>query len=78
MDRALLAVSLRQFAPLGSGPEDPQDALEAFAVVGPRPSAFQVGFADGKVLARLFPLLVGESSPGHESSPCCAGIPRRE
>ena len=77
MDRALLAVSLRQFAPLGSGPENPKDALEAFAVVGPRLSAFQVGFADGKMLARLFPLLVGESSPGHEPSPCCAGIPRR-
>lgn len=77
MDRALLAVSRRQFAPLGPGPQDPKDALEALAVVGPRPAAFQVGFADGEVLAHLVPLLVGQSSPGHESSPCGAGNPRR-
>jgi len=50
---------------LGAGPENPEDAFEALAVVCRRAAAFGLSLAFGKFLADQFPLPIAEFSPGH-------------
>jgi hypothetical protein len=77
VDRAFLAIPSWQFFPRSAGPENPEDAFEAFAVVRRRTPALGMGFAFGKVFANLFPLLVGKFAPGHATCSFESRCPRR-
>ena len=65
VDGALGPVLPEQRAPGCAGPEDPQQALEALAVVGSEPSSLRSALRPGQVDPNLFPLRVGHSMPCH-------------
>jgi len=65
MDGALLAVSFWQFAPLCACPKNPENALEALAIVGGRPTTLWPAFAVRKFLPDQFPLSIRKLPPCH-------------
>lgn len=65
MDGRLRAVPLRQFAPRGTRPQNPEDTLEALAVAQRRTTATPVTLASGKLCFDELPLFIRYCSPSH-------------
>src|SRR5574337_1048354 len=59
------AVPLRQLAPRGPGPEDPQNPFETPPIVHTRPSSSRLRFDWRELQANLVPLSVRHVSPCH-------------
>jgi hypothetical protein len=63
------AIPAGQLAPLGSGPQNPEDALETAPILNAWATTSGGNFGLGKMDANRFPLCCRESSPCHVSPP---------
>ena len=57
----------RELAPLGTGPENPQDALNTAPILDARASTSRGNLRWRQLAAHHLPLLLGQTSPRHAS-----------